>query len=40
MCSSTEDDIVDRDENELDDVADEADDNEAHSASLENLHVL
>ena len=38
--SSTQDDIVDRDEHKLDDVADEADHNEAHSASLQDFHVF
>jgi len=38
--SSTQYDIVDRDEHKLDDVADKADHNEAHSASLQDFHVF
>ena len=38
--SCSEDDIIDGDKDELDDVPDEADHNEAHSAGLQDLDVL
>ena len=38
--SSGEDDVVDGDEDELDDVADETHNDEAHGAGLKDLHVL
>ncbi len=38
--SSTQDDIVDRDEHELDDVANKADHDKAHCASLQDFHVF
>jgi len=40
LLSSAKDDVIDGNEHELDDVADEADHNEAHGAGLEDLHVL
>ena len=40
LKSSAKDDIVDGNEHELDDVADEADHDEAHCASLQNFHVF
>jgi len=38
--SSTQDDIVNWNEDQLDNVPDEANHDEAHSASLQNFHVL
>ena len=38
--SSTQDDIVDGNEHELDDVADEADHDETHGACLQDFHVF
>ncbi len=40
MRSSSEDDVVDGYEDELDDVPNEADHHEPHGASLQDLHVL
>ena len=39
-ASYTEYDVVDGDEDQLDDVADEPDHDEAHGACLQDLHVL
>ena len=38
--SSSEDDVVDGDEHELNDITDEANNQETHGAGLQDLHVL
>lgn len=40
LPSYSQDDVVDGDEHQLDDVADEPNHHEAHGASLQDLHIL